>query len=91
MLTASVRERGLRASGWSKTKAAPRRGVQKARPLPNLTLSPLNVVNIHSRVFKAYFLVRAAVGLDQRQEGYGGPSGGVPILCEAQRRLGLAP
>ena len=69
MLTASVRERGLRASGWGKTKAAPRRGVQKARPLPNLTPSPLNVVNILCRVFKAYSLVRTAMGLDQSLEG----------------------
>jgi hypothetical protein len=52
--------RGLRASGRDKAKAAPRRGVQKARPLPNLTPSPLNVVNVHCSVFKAYPLVLAA-------------------------------
>jgi hypothetical protein len=46
--------RGLRAAGRGKAKAAPRRGVQKARPLPNLTPSPLNVVNVHRSVFKAH-------------------------------------
>src|SRR5687768_18456748 len=77
--------RGLRASGRGKAKAAPRRGVQKARPLPNLTPSPLNVVNVHCSLFKAYPLVRAAKcldksleGNDNRLEGHGGPSGGVP-------------
>jgi hypothetical protein len=29
-------------------------GSQKVRPLPNLTPSPLNVVNVHCSVFKAY-------------------------------------
>jgi hypothetical protein len=37
-----------------KVKAAPWGGViRKARPLPNLTPCPLNVVNVHCSVFKA--------------------------------------
>ena len=71
-------------------------GFQKARPLPNLTPSHLNVFNVHCRVFKAYPLVRAAMcldksleGNDKSLEGHGGPSGGVPPLCEDPGKLAL--
>jgi hypothetical protein len=54
-------------------KAAQTRGdiSKRARPLPNLTPSPLNVVNVHRSVFKAYPLVRAAMCLDKSLEGHG--------------------
>jgi len=61
----------LRKAERRKAKAAPRRGVQKTRPLPNLTPSPLNVVNVHCSVFKAYPLVQAAMCLDKSLEGEG--------------------
>ena len=72
--------------GVGRSEARAQEGFQKARPLPNLTPSPLNVVNAHCSLFKAYPLVRAAKCLDtrasrrndKRLEGHGGPSGGVP-------------
>jgi len=51
--------------GVGQSEGRARKGDPKARPLPNLTPSPLNVVNVHSSVFKAYPLVRAAMGLDK--------------------------
>jgi hypothetical protein len=44
-------------------------GIQKARPLPNLTPSPLNVVNVHRSLFKAHPLVRAAMCSDKSLKG----------------------
>jgi len=76
--------RGLRASGWGKAKGRSplpwevwelrpygraQEGVPNARPLPNLTPSPLNVVNVHRSVFKAHPLVRAARCLEKILEG----------------------
>jgi hypothetical protein len=75
-----------RNASREQSKARAQEGFQKARPLPNLTPSPLNVVNAHCSLFKAYPLVRAAKCLDtrasrrndKRLEGNGGPSGDVP-------------
>ena len=87
----------LGASGRGKAKAAPRRGVQKARPLPNLTLSPLNVVNDHGSLFKAYpwcassHVLRPEPpgGTISAWRGMGDPRVASPIVLEGQRRLGL--
>jgi hypothetical protein len=81
----------------SRAKAAPTRGVQKARPLPNLTPSPLNVVNVHRSVFKAHpdassHVLRQEPGgrTIRAWRGMGDPRVASPIRCEGQRRLGLA-
>jgi hypothetical protein len=66
-------ERGLRTSGRRKAKAAP--DERRARPLPNVTSLPLNVVSVHCSLLKALPLVRAAMCSDKSLEAHGGPCG----------------
>src|SRR5215212_3379249 len=80
----------LRKAEGLQSEGRARGGIRKARPLPNLTPSPLNVVNVPSRVFKAYPLVQAAMCLDKTLEGHGGLSGGVPHSLRRSAQAGLA-
>ena len=75
----------VRNGSRTQSEGRDQEGVSKARPLPNLTASPLNLVNVHRSVFKAYpwcrqpYVLRPEPGGGTIRAWRGmGESGGVP-------------
>jgi hypothetical protein len=93
-----ARQTLVRNGSRTQSEGRDQEGVSKARPLPNLTASPLNLVNVHRSVFKAYpwcrqpYVLRPEPGggTIRAWRGMGDYRVASPILYEGQRRLALA-